>query len=174
MYIDNQTNYIKEKSMKIQTGTKENKSEIVWKVLNEITGRKDRKQDKLKKENPEKGLKIWKEHFEKLLGQPAINTTPSLTCAIIGHILPTNTNNFTIEELNKTIEQLPTNKVSGPDDILADAWESCILLETLATIFNQTLNLDKPDMWSKGDIPFPKKAILAWQKIMEELLLPVF
>ena len=63
MYIDNQTNYIKEKSMKIQTGTKENKSEIVWKVLNEITGRKDRKQDKLKKENPEEEIKNMERTF---------------------------------------------------------------------------------------------------------------
>ena len=153
MYIDNQTNYIKEKTMKIQTATKENKSKILWKALNEITGRKDNKQDKLNKENPEKRLEIWKEHFEKLLGQLAINTTLSLTRAIIGHILPTNTNNFTIEELNKRIKQVSTNKVSGPDDIPADVWESGILLETLVTIFNQTLNLDKPDMWSKGVIP---------------------
>ena len=153
MYIDNQTNYIKEKTMKIQTATKENKSKILWKALNEITGRKDNKQDKLNKENPEKRLEIWKEHFEKLLGQLAINTTLSLTRAIIGHILPTNTNNFTIEELNKRIKQISTNKVSGPDDIPADVWESGILLETLVTIFNQTLNLDKPDMWSKGVIP---------------------
>ena len=152
MYIDNQTNYIKEKTMKIQTATKENKSKILWKALNEITGRKDNKQDKLNKENPEKRLEIWKEHFEKLLGQLAINTTLSLTRAIIGHILPTNTNNFTIEELNKRIKQISTNKVSGPDDIPADVWESGILLETLVTIFNQTLNLDKPDMWSKGVI----------------------
>ena len=49
MYIDSQTNYIKEKTMKIQTTTKENKSKIVWKVLNEITGQKDNKQKKLKK-----------------------------------------------------------------------------------------------------------------------------
>ena len=107
---------------------------------------------KIKEINPEKRLKIWKEHFEKLLGQLTINTTLSLTRAIICHILPTNTNNLTIEKLNKKIKQIPTNKVSGPDDIPADVWKSGILLETLVTIFNQTLNLDKPDMWSKGAI----------------------
>lgn len=76
------------------------------------------------KENPGKRVKLWKEHFEMLIGQPAINTTASLTRAIIGHILPINTNNFTIEELNKTIKQIPTNKVCGPDGISVDVWKS--------------------------------------------------
>ena len=87
--------------MKIQRETEQNKSRITWEVLNEIAGRKDNKQGKLKTENPEKRVKLWKEHFEKLLVQPAINTTPSPTRAIIGHILPTSTINFTMEELNQ-------------------------------------------------------------------------
>ena len=38
MYSDNQTNYIKEKTMEIQRTTEENKSRIALKVLNEVTG----------------------------------------------------------------------------------------------------------------------------------------
>ena len=49
------------------------------------------------KENPDKRVKLWTGHFGILIGQPAINTTASLTRAIIGHILPINTNNFTME-----------------------------------------------------------------------------
>ena len=44
----------------------------------------DNKQGSLKAENPEKRIKIWKEHFEELLGQTAISTTPSSTLEIIG------------------------------------------------------------------------------------------
>ena len=75
-----------------------------------------------------KRVKLWKEYFEKLLGQLAIYTTPSLTRAIISHILPRNTSNFTMEELNKTITQIPTNKACGSDAIPGDVWKNSILL----------------------------------------------
>ena len=38
MYIDNQINYIIEKTMEIQRATEESKSRIAWRVLNKITG----------------------------------------------------------------------------------------------------------------------------------------
>ena len=91
--------------MAIQKATEKNKSGIAQKILNKTAGRKDNNQDKLKTENPEKRVKLWNEHFKKLLGLPIINTTPSSTRAIIGHIfISINTNYFKMEELNKTIK----------------------------------------------------------------------
>lgn len=63
-----------------------------------------------------------------------------------------------MEELNKTIKEISTNNASNLDGIPVVFWKSDILLEPLPSICNQTFNLDKPDMWSKGDIihfPFP-------------------
>ena len=91
--------------MAIQKATEKNKSGIAQKILNKTTGRKGNKQDKLKAENPEKLVELWNEHFKKLLGPPIINTTPSSTRVIIGHIfISINTNNFKIEKLSKTIK----------------------------------------------------------------------
>ena len=44
--------------MAIQKATEKNKSGITQKILNKTAGRKDNKQDKLKAENPEKGVKL--------------------------------------------------------------------------------------------------------------------
>ena len=94
-------------------------------------------------------------HFGKLLGQPAINTAPSSTRAIIGHILSINTNNFTMEELRQTIKQILTIKACGPDSIPADmyvcvsvppftvnvssAWISCTTREQINNVVLKTL-----------------------------------
>ena len=88
----------------------------LMKLQDERTTMKLNKRQRLLK----KRVKLWKEYFEKLLGQLAIYTTPPLIRAIISHILPRNTNNFTMEELNKTITQIPTNKASGSDAIPGD------------------------------------------------------
>ena len=92
--------------MEILRATEEKKWRIAWKFLNEITGWKDSNQGKLKTENPEKRVKLWNGSFEKLLCPTAINTTSSPTRAIIGRILPINTNNQQFwNEITKQINE---------------------------------------------------------------------
>ena len=43
-------------------------SSEAWKIINEITGRKAFNNAKLKALNDEERLKLWKTHFETLLG----------------------------------------------------------------------------------------------------------
>ena len=55
MYNDNQTSYIKEKTMEIQRTTEQNKSRIALKVLNEVTGRKGSKTKANQRESWQEG-----------------------------------------------------------------------------------------------------------------------
>ena len=45
-------------------------SRIAWQTINEVSRRKNTGKAKLKAANQQERLKLWKQHFENLLGNP--------------------------------------------------------------------------------------------------------
>ena len=63
-YLKEQTEYIQNKMDKIRDSVKERQT------INEVSRRKSTTKAKLKATNQQERIKLWKQHFENLLGKP--------------------------------------------------------------------------------------------------------
>ena len=66
----------KHKCLKTKNGTnsvEDRQSRIAWQTINEVSRRKNTAKAKLKAANQQERIKLWKQHFENLLGNPTKN-----------------------------------------------------------------------------------------------------
>ena len=70
MYIKEQTEYIQNQIDKIRDSVEDRQSRIAWQTINEVSRRKNTAKAKLKAANQQERIKLWKQHFENLLGNP--------------------------------------------------------------------------------------------------------
>ena len=70
--MNEQEEYIKVKVAEIQDAHINQKSRLAWSTINEISGRKKTNRGQIKAESPEERVKLWKDHFVNLLGQPPV------------------------------------------------------------------------------------------------------
>ena len=156
-YIKEQENYAQGKVEEIRAAADHQKSKIVWETVNEFTRRKGTNKGQIKAKSPKEHIKKWKDHFQNLLGQPPTIRAEE-TKNVLQHILPMNTENFTMEELNKCITSFKNNKASGLDNIPIEVWKTGALNLQLLEVCNKTLNGDRANIWTKSAIiPLPKK-----------------
>ena len=75
IYIKEQTEYIQNQIDKIKDLVEDRQSRIAWQTINEVSRRKNTAKAKLKAANKLERIKLWKQHFKNLLGNPPkINT----------------------------------------------------------------------------------------------------
>ena len=160
IYEAEQTDYIQNKISIINEAAVNKKSSIAWQTVNEISRRKGTSKAKLKAENQNERLKKWKNHFQSLLGStPSISDEPIKY--IINYTLNIKTGNFDLEELNKVVMTLQSNKATGPDNIPTEFWKSGEFNDILLELCNEVYNQNHIDRWREGCIlPFPKKGDL--------------
>ena len=65
-----QTEYIQNQIDRIRDSVENRQSRIAWETINEVSRRKDTAKAKLKAANQQERTKLWKQHFENLLGNP--------------------------------------------------------------------------------------------------------
>ena len=70
IYIKEQTEYIQNQIDKIRDSVEDRQSRIAWQTINEVSRRKNTAKAKLKAANQQERIKLWKQHFENLLGNP--------------------------------------------------------------------------------------------------------
>ena len=78
-YKHEQTNYLESKISDIRTAATNRKSAKAWKTINEITVRKSSNRSTLKAKNQEERTKLWKTHFQDLLGKAPQVTNEVIT-----------------------------------------------------------------------------------------------
>ena len=83
-------------------------SRIAWQTINEVSKRKSTTKTKLKAANQER-IKLWKQHFENLQGNPPKVTHESIT-RIISKQLDIKLGPFTQEELNLVLKKIRNKK----------------------------------------------------------------
>jgi hypothetical protein len=133
-----------------------------WKIINEISGRKDHPSIQLKGGSSEKRRDQWFKHFQNLLGNPPkINTDP-LPLIQVYDTLNISTTPFTLHELKKALKLSANNKSTGLDQIPTILWKDPVFLDLLLDFCNHTFeNHTPPSAWlSGGIIPVPKKGDL--------------
>ena len=92
---------------KIRDSVEDRQSRIAWQKINEVSRRKSTAKAKLKAANQQERIKLWKQHFENLLGNPPKVTQEPIT-RIISKQLDIKLGPFTQEE--------PPQKYGRPDN----------------------------------------------------------
>ena len=85
-------------------------SRIAWQTINEVSRRKNTAKAKLKAANQQERIKLWKQHFENLLGNPPITR-------IISKQLDIKLGPFTQEELDSVLRKITNRNAAGLDEI---------------------------------------------------------
>lgn len=159
-YEKEQKKYIQEKTEEIINATTNQKSSQAWKAVNEISGRKTTNRAKLRASSQDERLKLWKQHFENLLGKP-----PSINEVVITPLFENELNikkgAFTIDELCTVLKNTKSGKSCGLDNIAAEVWKLENFNDTLLQLCNAVYTGHSIDKWRQGCLlPFPKKGDL--------------
>ena len=70
MYLKEQAEYIQNQIDKIRDSLEDRQSRIAWQTINEVSKRQSTAKAKLKAPKHQERIKLWKQHFENLLGNP--------------------------------------------------------------------------------------------------------
>ena len=139
-------------------------SRIAWQTINEVSRRKSTVKAKLKAANQQERIKLWKRHFENLLGNPPKVTHKPIT-RIISKQLDIKLRPFTQVELDSVLRKIKNRKASGLDEIPPEVWKIRQFDDILLRHCNAVYNQNTIDRWMKGCIlPFPKKDDLGLDK----------
>ena len=164
IYIKEQTEYIQNQIDKIRDSVEDRQSRIAWQTINEVSRRKNTAKAKLKAANQQERIKLWKQHFENLLGNPPKITHEPIT-RIISKQLDIKLGPFTQEELDSVLRKIKNRKAAGLDEIPPEVWKTRQFDDILLRHCNAVYNQNPIDRWMKGCIlPFPKKGDLGLAK----------
>ena len=164
IYIKEQTEYIQNQIDKIRDSVEDRQSRIAWQTINEVSRRKNTAKAKLKAANQQERIKLWKQHFENLLGNPPKITHEPIT-RIISKQLDIKLGPFTQGELDSVLRKIKNGKAAGLDEIPPEVWKTRQFDDILLRHCNAVYNQNPIDRWTKGCIlPFPKKGDLGLAK----------
>ena len=129
-----------------------------------MSRRKNTTKAKLKAANQQERIKLWKQHFENLLGNPPKITHEPIT-RIISKQLDIKLGPFTQGELDSVLRKIKNRKAAGLDEIPPEVWKTRQFDDILLRHCNAVYNQNPIDRWTKGCIlPFPKKGDLGLAK----------
>ena len=129
-----------------------------------MSRRKNTAKAKLKAANQQERIKLWKQHFENLLGNPPKITHEPIT-RITSKQLDIKLGPFTQEELDSVLRKIKNRKAAGLDEIPPEVWKTRQFDDILLRRCNAVYNQNPIDRWMKGCIlPFPKKGDLGLAK----------
>ena len=129
-------------------------SRIAWQTINEVSRRKNTAKAKLKAANQQERIKLWKQHFENLLGNPPKITHEPIT-RIISKQLDIKLGPFTQEELDSVLKKIKNRKAGWNSP---GSMEDQTIRWHTARHCNAVYNQNPIDRGMKGCIlPFPKK-----------------
>ena len=123
IYLKEQTEYIQNQIDKIRDSVEDMQSRIAWQTINEVRRRKSIAKAKLKAANQQERVKLWKQHFENLLGNPPKVTNEPIT-RIISKQLDIKLGPFTKEELDSVLRKIKNRKAAGLDEIPPEVWKT--------------------------------------------------
>ena len=92
-------------------------------MINEVSRRKSTAEAKLKVTNQQERIKLWKQHFENLQGNPLKVTHEPIT-RIISKQLDIKLRPFTLEELDSVLRKIKNRKAAGLDKIPPKVWKT--------------------------------------------------
>ena len=128
---------------------KDRQSTIAWQTINEVNRRKNAAKAKLKAANQQERIKLWKQHFENLLGNPPKITHEPIT-RIISKQLDIKQGPFTQEELDSVLRKIKNRKAARLGKIPPEVWKTRQFDNILLQHCNAVYNQNQSDRWMKG------------------------
>ena len=163
IYLKEQTEYVQNQIDKIRDSVEDRQFRIAWQT-NEVSRRKSTTKAKLKAANQQERIKLWKQHFKNLLGNPPKVTHEPIT-TIISKQLDIKLGSFKQEELNSVLKKIKNRKAAGLDEIPPEIWKTRQFEDILLRYCNAVYNQNPIDRWMMGCInSFPKKGDLGLAK----------
>ena len=95
---------------------KNRQSRIAWQTINEVSRRNSTVKAKLKATSLQERIKLWKKHFQNLLGNLPKVTHEPIT-RIISKQVDIKLGQFTLEELDSVLRKIKNRKAAGLDEI---------------------------------------------------------
>ena len=123
IYIKEQTEYIQNQIDKIRDSVEDRQSRIAWQTINEVSRRKSTVKAKLMAENQQERIKLWKQHFENILGNPPKVTHEPIT-RIVSKQLDIKLGAFAQEELDSVLRKIKDRKAAGLHEIPPEVWKT--------------------------------------------------
>ena len=123
IYIKEQIEYIQNQIDKIRDSVEDRQSRTAWQTINEVSRRKSTVKAKLKAANQQERIKLWKQHFENLLGNPSKVTHEPIT-RIISKQLDIKLGPFTQEELDSVVRKIKNRKAAGLEELPPEVWKT--------------------------------------------------
>ena len=164
IYLKEQTEYIQNQIDRIRGSEEDRQSRIAWQTINEVSRRKSTSKAKLKATKQQERIKLWKQHFENLLGNPP-KVTHELITRIISKQLDIKLGPFTLGELDSVLKKIKNRKATELDEISPEVWKTRQFDDILFRHCNAVYNQNPIDRWMKGCIlPFSKKGDLGLAK----------
>ena len=115
IYLKEQTEHIQNQIDKIRDSLEDRQFRIAWQTINKVSRKKSTNKAKLTAANQQERIKLWKQHFENLLGNPPkVMHDPIIT--IIRKQLDIKLGPFTQEELESVLK-LKNRKAAGLNEI---------------------------------------------------------
>ena len=105
IYLKEQTEYIQNQIDKVRDSVEDRQSRIAEQTINEVSRRKSAVKAKRKATNQQERIKLWKQHFENLLGNPLKVTHETIT-RIISMQFVIKLGPFTKEELDSVLRKI--------------------------------------------------------------------
>ena len=125
-------------------------SRIAWQTINEVSRRKNTAKAKLKAANQQERIKLWKQHFENLLGNPP-KITQEPIARIISKQLDIKLGPFTQEEHDSVLRKIKNRKAAGQDEIPPEVWKTRQFDDILLRHCNAVYNQNPIDRWRSRD-----------------------
>ena len=122
IYLKEQTEYIQNQIDKIRDSVEDRQSRIAWQTIKEVSRRMSITKAKLKAANQQERIKLWKQHFKNLLGNPLKVTHEPIT-RIIRKQLDIKLRLFT-QELDSVLKKIKNRKAAGLDEIPPEVWKT--------------------------------------------------
>ena len=119
IYKKEPTEYIQNQIDKIRDSVEDRQSRIAWQTINEVSSRKNTAKAKLKAANQQERIKLWKQHFENLHGNPPKITHEPIT-RIISKQVDIKFVPLTLEEVDLVLRKIKNRKAAGLDEILPE------------------------------------------------------
>ena len=133
IYLKEQTEYIQNQIDKIKDSVEDKQSRIAWQTINEVSKRKSTTNAKLKAANQQERKKLWKQHFENLLGNLPKVTHEPIT-RIISKQLDIKLGPFTQEEIDSVLKKFKNRKAAGLRDSPRSMEDQTIRRHTAPTL----------------------------------------
>ena len=99
------------------------KSQLAWKTINKVSGKKSNSRSKLRAANQAKRFQKWKEHFKNLLRNTS-EITDKATEEIIHDQQDIEHWCFSEDELDTVLKTIKSRKTAGLHEILPDVWKT--------------------------------------------------